>query len=283
LSASTDHGVYATKGGTIYLRDIWPIAEPEDYKLHFARWNGENQPLEVFARDRREWQGWQEYRPARDDFNRPSIFSLVQFYHEPNIWLFGGVFRVLTRHQDRYEVELSPEGAPFIGRLKLRSSYRERATRVKFENYYTDLAVWELLRESYSGRSFPGFEDIDLSFEELETLVRNGRPDWKAALASVKGIYLISDTTTGKRYIGSAYGDHGIWSRWCSYVASGHGGNVELGTLVSDPTLEYCRKAFRFALLEYRPMPTSDDVILAREAFWKRILLTRGEFGLNRN
>ena len=220
---------------------------------------------------------------ARDDFNRPLIFSLLQFYHEPDIWLFGGVFRVLQRHQDRYEVELTEDGVGFIGRLKLRSAYRERATRVKFENHYPDLEVQEVLREPYSGRSFPGFEDIDLSFEELETLVRNSRADWKAALSSVKGIYLISDTNTGKRYIGSAYGDEGIWSRWCSYVATGHGGNVELRALVSDPTLEYRRKVFRFALLECRPAPTPDELILAREGFWKRILLTRGDFGLNRN
>jgi len=169
------------------------------------------------------------------------------------------------------------------GRLKLRSTYRERATRVKFENHYSGLEVQEVLREPYTGRSFPGFESIDLSFEELETVVRNSRPDWKAALASVKGIYLISDVTTGKSYVGSAHGDQGIWSRWCSYVATGHGGNVELRALVSDPTLEYCRKSFRVSLLEYRPSPTPDETILAREAFWKRILLTRGEHGLNRN
>jgi hypothetical protein len=83
--------------------------------------------------------------------------------------------------------------------------------------------------------------------------------------------------------IGSAYGDQGIWSRWCAYAASGHGGNVELRALVSHPTLDYCRKAFRFALLEARPAPTPDDVILAREAFWKRVLFPRGEQGLNRN
>lgn len=267
----------------ILLRDIWPISAPENYKLHFARWNNENQPLEVWVRDKQEWQGWQEYRPARNDFNRPFIFSMIQFYHEPDIWLFAGVYRVLKRNADRYEVDLAGESAGFIGRLKLRSPYRERATRVKFENHYPNLEVQEVLREPYSGRSFPGFEDIELSFEELETLVRNSRPDWKAALASVKGIYLISDTKTGKRYVGSAYGNQGIWSRWCSYVATGHGGNVELGALVSDPKLDYCRKSFRFALLEYRPAPTPDDVILKREAFWKRILLSRGEHGLNRN
>ena len=31
------------------------------------------------------------------------------------------------------------------------------------------------------------------------------------------------------------------------------------------------------------PMPTPDSVILEREVFWKRILLSRGEHGLNRN
>ncbi len=143
---------------SIRLADIWPIATPENYKLHFARWNGENQPLEVWARDKQEWQGWQEYRPARDDFNRTFIFSLVQFYHEPDIWLFGGVFRVLARHADRYEVELTKEGEGFLGRLKLRSTYRERATRVKFENHYPGFEIQEILREPYSGRSFPGFE-----------------------------------------------------------------------------------------------------------------------------
>ncbi len=268
---------------TIRLADIWPIATPRDYKIHFARWNTQNQPLEVWVRSRAEWQGWQEYRPARDDFNRPKIFAVMQFYHQPDTWLFGGIFQVLARHPDRYEVVLTNEGAGFIGRLKLGSPYRSRGTRVNLENHLADLTVEEILREPYSGRGFPGFEDIDLAFEELEALVLKGRPDWKAALESVKGVYLITDVKTGKRYVGSAYGEHGIWSRWCSYVASGHGGNVELRALATDTSPDYMRTAFRFALLEHRPTRTPDEVILAREVFWKRVLLTRGGDGLNRN
>lgn len=268
---------------TILLSDIWPIENLKDFKVHFARWNGTSQPLEVWMNDAREWQGWQEYRPVRNDFNRPFIFALMQFYHETDIWIFGGIFGVLERHDDRYEVELTDLGKEFIGRLKLRSHYRGRTTRAIFEKYYGDFEIQEILREPYSGRSFPGYEDIDLSFDELETLVRNDRPDWKAALESIKGVYLITDTSTGKRYIGSAYGDQGIWSRWSGYIASGHGGNVELRSLVSDPSLEYCRINSRFTLLEQRSSRTSDGLILEREGFWKRILLTRGKQGLNRN
>ncbi len=165
---------------TILLHEIFPLAEPNDYKLHFARWNRKNQPLEVWARDRDEWQGWQEYRPANNAFNRPYIFTLIQFYHETDAWLFGGIFRVVRRHPDRYEVALTDQGEGFLGRLKLRSAYRQRATRVNFENYYRDSEVQEILREPYAGRGFPGFENIELSFEELETLSvmrgQTGRP-----------------------------------------------------------------------------------------------------------
>lgn len=263
----------------IYLRDILPIDRPQDFKVHFAKWNREYQPLEVLTRSAEEWQGWQEYYPGRNDFNRPKIFSLARFYHQPDAWLFGGIFRVLGRSADGYEVELSELAAPFIRRLKLRSNYGSRLVRVDFENHYAGMEVIEVLAEPYAGRAFPGFEDVDLSFEELKTLVRRGRLDWQTALQSVKGVYLITDVSTRRRYVGSACGDGGLWARWCQYVETGHGGNVELRQLVTDPTLDYCRKHFRFALLAHRAARTPDDVILARESFWKKVLFS----DLNRN
>ena len=139
----------------ITLRDIWPIETPRDFKVHFGRWNGMVQPLDDWVRDRSVWVGWQRFRPKANAFNRPYIFSLMDFYHEKDVWLFGGVFRVKSRHHDRYDVELTELGRPFIGRLKLRSSYRNRATRVNFENHYDGLhtlQVLEILREPYSGR-----------------------------------------------------------------------------------------------------------------------------------
>ena len=105
-----------------------------------------------------------------------------------------------------------------------------------------------------------------------------------SALENVHGVYLITDTSTGKRYVGSAYGDQGIWLRWVKYTASGHGEVAELQKLVK-PDLDYPRKHFRFALLEYRAASTPNDVILKRETFWKEALLTRDKYkyGLNSN
>ena len=66
----------------IFLPQVLPIAHPEQFKLHLACWNGEEQPLDVFVRDRAEWDGWNRWRGSRDDFSRDYIFSLIEFYPE---------------------------------------------------------------------------------------------------------------------------------------------------------------------------------------------------------
>jgi len=275
--------------GGILLRDIWPIGNLTDYKIHFGRWNKREQPLDVWLKGHCHWKGWQQYYPGRNDFNRQFIFSLMDFYHEEDSWLFGGVFEVTARHLgEGYEVAPTDIGASFIGRLKLYCPYRGRTTRVKLENHFDTFRVSEILREPYTGRQFPGYEGIHLSFGELESMVRNERADWKAALSSVKGVYLVTDRNTRKRYVGSAYaekGEGGIWSRWHQYVDYCHGNNKGLKELLhgKEDSRAYCSKNFWFSLLEHRPMHTPDSEIVARESFWKAILMSRGEDGLNWN
>ena len=84
---------------------------------------GRPHPLDVFVRDRNEWKGWNTYRYARDRFNRPYIFSLIRFYREPDIWLFVGIPKVISRlpenYSHSYEVELDQRVDELIGRLKI--------------------------------------------------------------------------------------------------------------------------------------------------------------------
>ena len=275
---------------TILLKDIWPIENMNDYKIHFAQKDNYNsEPLEVWVRDEHEWLEWQQYTTRRNNFNQQYIFSLMKFYHETETWLFGGIFEVLERingGQDgySYKVKLTDIGQKFIGRLKIKSSYKSRNKRTFMAEEYNEFEVKEILPEPYSGRSFPGLEEIDVSFEELEALINKDRLDWKTALESVKGIYLLRDTKTNKKYIGKADGSGGVWSRWKNYIDTGHGGNVGIQKLIKDSgDTEYFKKHFRFALLEPRSFSTTDEKIQAREGYWKEVLGTRGKNGLNLN
>ena len=108
----------------LQLSTVLPIPNPKDYKVHLACWNGENQPLDVFVRDPGEWDSWNTWRSGKDEFNRPYILALIDFYPEPGVWLFGGVYKVLSRgganQSHSYEVEGVPDHGELVGRLKIR-------------------------------------------------------------------------------------------------------------------------------------------------------------------
>lgn len=123
---------------------------------------------------------------------------------------------------------------------------------------------------------FQSFSLVDLNYQDLKNLIQF--PDtnltWLKALSSVNGVYLIKDKISGKLYVGSAYGDQGIYGRWSAYARNGHGGNLELQDL--DPT------NFQFSILEIVPATSTADSVINCENRWKEKLGTR-IFGLNKN
>ena len=266
----------------ITLSKVLPIQNLRDFKIHFATWNGIKEPLDVFTQDSEEWKGWNSFRGSRDDFNRPFIFSLIRYYHQRDMWLFGGVFEVLKRRPDRYDVRLSRTQQEFVGRLLIRfPGPGARGRAFLLEKYYGALKVTQLLDKPFGGEAFVGYENVEHTFTQLEWIIEQDRPDWKGALENVKGVYLIVDKSNGKMYVGSAYGDFGIWSRWTSYVKTGHGGNDQLTRLIAEKGIAYARRNFCFSILEFRSMRTDDEAIIAREQYWKRVLQSC-EFGYNR-
>ena len=274
----------------LLLSEIWRPKILKDYKVHFARYNQYKQPLNVLAGDMDEWKNWQEWYPDRNDFNRKYIFSLAQYPHAPDHWLFGGVWEVKGiverdlsgKKRKFYDVNLVDHLRPMVRRLKLRRVWKQRGTRVNFENHYHDFEIAEIFPQSYSGIHFPGFDNINISFSDLKLLVNNAREDWNTALTAVKGIYLISDDKTGMKYVGSAYGTGGVWSRWLEYIALGHAGNKGMKELLKGKDLTYCENYFRFSLLEILSIGTEDRDVIKRESHWKEVLGTR-EHGLNHN
>lgn len=277
----------------IKLKTIFPDLDPYDYKIHFAR-RGSNgvEPLDEYMADTKHlefWKEWNTYSTGKNHYNRPYIFSLINDYHEEDTWLFGGVWEVvdtdMRSKSHPYIIEPVSRFAPFIGRLTIKYTYKDRATRVKMEKHFDAMVVKEILENPYI-EHFPGYKNINLPFKSLRTIMKDsykGNKEWRDAL-SIKGIYLITDTKTGKKYVGKADGESGIWGRWKSYIRNGHGGDVALKDLMERKGgLFYAEKYYRFTLLE--PITGEDEpMINERESYWKRVLMTRDEkFGHNRN
>jgi hypothetical protein len=130
-------------------------------------------------------------------------------------------------------------------------------------------------------KQFTDYSDFILNFHELKEIVQRQYSDWKKMLSATKGIYLISDTKTGKLYVGSAYGEDGIWGRWSKYVnTNGHGHNKTLKELV-DFNSDHAEN-FQFSILMLLPRTITADEAIKRERLFKNKLGTNS-FGLNNN
>jgi hypothetical protein len=265
----------------ISVTDILNLEEFDKYKLHAASRTPDGwSPLDAYLISENEWKTWNQYYPGKDDFNREYIFSMMEFYPKPNTWLFGGIFKVIGRKKN-YVIEEIDKYKKYSGRLLLNFNYKNRQRRLYLENYIDYITVSQIFEYKYSGEVFPGYDKINHDFCILENILKNNKSDWKTALENVKGIYLLTDKATGKSYVGAAYSDSGIWSRWQQYINTFHGWNNQMVSLVDKKGEKYIRNNFKFTILEI--MYVSDDQkIKEREDYWKDKLMTR-EHGYNSN
>ena len=133
-----------------------------------------------------------------------------------------------------------------------------------------EMPVLAILEESALDAAMPEWDAIDLSWDELHVLPR----PWKSKLSEWRGIYYIFDTSDGKGYVGSAYGESNLLGRWLGYAAHGHGGNRLLRQ--RDP------RNFRFTILQRVSPDMEPTDVIRLESSWKQRLHTR-EYGLNDN
>jgi len=117
---------------------------------------------------------------------------------------------------------------------------------------------------------------VNISWSELSRVIK--KENWKTALKNQKGVYLITDTSNGKMYVGSASEENMILGRWESYIDTYHGGNVDLKKLSDN----HIKRNFRYSILNIFKSIIDDTTISARENWWKETLLSR-KFGYNQN
>lgn len=134
-----------------------------------------------------------------------------------------------------------------------------------------EFPIHAVFEESAFDAMMPRWDEIELRWEELGILPTR----WQTAISQWRGIYYIFDTSDGKGYVGSAYGEDNLLGRWRNYAARGHGGNKLLRKRKPEN--------FVFTILQ-RVSPDMDaqDVIHVENS-WKQRLHTRAPHGLNDN
>lgn len=229
---------------------------------------------------------------AKRFLNGDLAFTFIKYADKD--WLLVNAFEVLDDSKHLVEIDEAPlaDYAPYFGRLVITwEGGNKHNNKMRSRDMIEKLKVKKILERPYDEmmEDFPGYENVNLSWRELERVLK--LKTWKTALENQKGVYLITDTATNKRYVGAAYGmkDDGsegkmLLGRWQDYVKNGHGGNNGLIELVKEKGFDYIKENFRYSILDIYKASTDNEAVLQRESWWKDVLLTREpEFGYNRD
>ena len=206
--------------------------------------------------------------------------GFVKIKPDENFWLLFHIGQV-TKDLNRlngvgYEFQDLPEYEKYVGRLIVKFKNKAQTMIRNAESVIDDCFVSQILPDTFDNDIFPGYEKINISWFDMKRTLE--KDTWKTALQNQKGIFLVTDISNGKMYVGSAYGENMILGRWKSYLNTGHGGNVGLRKL----TIEHIQQYFRFSILDIYKSTTDDQIIIDRENYWKEVLQTR-QFGYNEN
>lgn len=207
-----------------------------------------------------------------------------------NQWLFLGAFENCgvesydDGHQT-YKLKRIERFSNFTERLIVEYQKIQGPKQAKLGiSIIETMPVVSVLEKKYIqvNRPFEGYDKISLPFKELKKLIKSNVDNWRILLENINCIYAITDTLTGKVYIGSTSGYNGVWQRWSAYVnTNGHGGDVELRKLI-EQNPEYGEN-FVFTVIEsFFNRDGNEPYIKARETYWKEVFATR-KFGNNKN
>ncbi|MGK8501326.1 GIY-YIG nuclease family protein [Nocardia asiatica] len=285
----------------IQLTDFMPVPKPELTKVKFnirAGVGGAEAWDLLLADDPEDWLNMNRHRERHQNNNLDRarfLLSFAQYYpYGPQYFIFGGFFQVSAAVPELiggpgYELVPLAMHSEYIKRLIIK--LERPVGRDLYLRWYETLqdsklnpTVYELAPDTKLG-TFPGFQNVRLKHAELQRILANSEPSWKDALSSVKGVYVITDLSSGQLYVGSASSEaNGLWQRWSSYANQKNltGGNSGLEHLRAQLGDGHIVDNFQYSILEIFDPKTKAETILLRESFWKLALDSRAH-GMNRN
>lgn len=251
----------------------------------------------LFKEDETEWEQintWKTKHPNNNLNHADYLLAFAQYYpYGPEYFIFGGLYKIKKIEPEvydevGYELTLMEDYKEYRKRLivKLKKPIGRDLYNRLYKNIQDTLEpeVYEIAPNTKLGH-FPGYQNVTLSHPQMQQIILRNEPSWKQALMNVKGVYVITDLSNGKLYIGSASGNtDGIWQRWSDYanIENLTGGNKLLNEIKLDKGKDYIINNFQYSILEIFDTKTKVDTIINRENYWKNVFCTR-KHGMNFN
>lgn len=183
-------------------------------KIKFNQWNGQDNPMNLYQNDpdliNNQWLFWRNEKR----YFRVGEIAICLLKLSYDTWLLTTIKTVDTDlnivrgiNYLGTEIELYNK---FFGRVIIKYKKTKQSQVYYADTIIGECEVLEVLPTIFDNDGFPGYENVRLSFKQLEIILNRRKVDWISALKSQKAVYLITDTKTGKSYVGSAYGDNGM-------------------------------------------------------------------------
>lgn len=282
---------------TILLNDILRMEDLSNVviRLNIASEKANYNPIERYYNDKNGLMVGNFYNNSKRKWFKEGQIVIGLARIEGDEWLLFDI-SLITKDKNRlgvpniddanyfYEHQTLQEYEKYFGRVIVKFKKKNAFIKLNGSRLINDFVVKEILTDRLKKNDkFVGYENVDLSWDDLRRVLKN--ESWISALENQKGVYLITDTKANKRYVGSAYGEDMLLGRWRHYAENGHGGNKDLKKLVEEFGLDYIKQNFRYSILDIYKAKVDNRVIIQREHWWGKVLMTDSAtgFGYNMN
>ncbi|MBQ7914785.1 MAG: GIY-YIG nuclease family protein [Clostridia bacterium] len=288
LIDESNNKLYKKPNNVIRLNDLLKLTDEEikRAKIRFNQSNGIDNPIEIFKTNPQKLLDWNYWNSQSYKAGQLSIGFVKMRHNEWLLFTIGEIAKVIKHKRAGVDCQyrtLEDKYGQLFGRVIVKYHKKFQSQFPNASTVIEDLEVKEILPSVFSGFDFPGYDKVSLTYSELETILNGNHPSYRNALENQQAVYLLTDTFTGKLYVGSATSkSQMLLSRWAGYISTYHNENKGLKKLFELYGGEYFKKYFKYSIIENFNSKVNPDFVLERESYWKEVLSTR-KHGYNQN
>jgi|GEM_PF-1976886 len=171
-----------------------PQSDMDKVKIKFNQPSPDEDPLDLYRKNpdiiNTQWLFWREQRRYFYEGQIAVCFLKIGW----DKWLLTTIKKI-TKDLNivggiSYDGDELPEYKPYYGRLIIQFHKTFQAQGIYYKNVCDELLVNQLLPAAFDGYDFPGYDEVRLTWEQLEIIIKQHKKDWMAALQNQKAVYL---------------------------------------------------------------------------------------------